>query len=405
MALVSILGFNMPGKSIDVKECEKKTDYDYVFVCGFWGWGEYDEANDTLPYWGFMTGDMMESMNKSGFSAHAATVNPTSSAWDRACELYAELVGTMVDYGEAHSEKYGHDRYGEDFTGKGLLESWNSEDKINLVSHSFGGPTCALFLSILEYGAQEEIERTKDGSLSPFFEGGKGDTVYSFTSLAGTFRGTTLVMNNQAIGDIATDLSGDVDKYLPIATGCQKKAIEGVISGVSGVLQYATSGEVAAPDTALYDMNPDNAKEMFKDIKTVDSVYYFSVPHCATKASENGEYQVGDISVADFAFYPFSNIVGRTNTVTKGGMVLDEKWQPNDGIVNTISEISPEKERINEIGTAPSIELAQVGFEKGTYNVFETYNGSHMALMGNVLRPNYKALPYLVELMQMINAL
>ena len=404
MALVSLLGFNMPGKSIELAQAEKKTDYNYVFVCGFWGWGEYDEGNKTLPYWGFMTGDMMESMNKSGFSAHAATVDPTGSAWDRACELYAQLTGKVVDYGEAHSEKYGHERYGEDFSGKALIEKWSDEDKINIIDHSFGGPTCALFASILEYGAEEEINSTKDGTLSDFFRGGKGDWIYSVTSLAGTFRGTTLVMNNQAVGDELNAVSEAVCDAFPMSRAAEK-AVSGVIGAASKVLQFATSGEIADPDTALYDMNPDNADKMFEDIYTVSSVYYFTVPHCATKPSEDGTYQVGDLSVADFAFYPFSNIVGRTNTVSAGGIVLDEKWQKNDGIVNTVSEIAPSKEKYNSVGSAPSISLASSGFEKGVYNVFETYNGSHMALMGNVLRPNKAALPYLTELMQMINAL
>ena len=33
-------------------------------------------------------------------------------AWDRACELYARLTGTTVDYGIAHSAEKGHDRFG-----------------------------------------------------------------------------------------------------------------------------------------------------------------------------------------------------------------------------------------------------------------------------------------------------
>jgi len=35
--------------------------------------------------------------------AYAASVAPNGSAWDRACELYAQLSGTRVDYGKAHT--------------------------------------------------------------------------------------------------------------------------------------------------------------------------------------------------------------------------------------------------------------------------------------------------------------
>ena len=51
-------------------------------------------------------------LNEKGIEAYAPAVGPLSSAWDRACELYAQLMGTRVDYGEAHSKMHGHNRYG-----------------------------------------------------------------------------------------------------------------------------------------------------------------------------------------------------------------------------------------------------------------------------------------------------
>ena len=47
-----------------------------------------------------------------GIHTVAPSMGPFTSAWDRACEVYAQLVGGTVDYGKAHSEKYGHERYG-----------------------------------------------------------------------------------------------------------------------------------------------------------------------------------------------------------------------------------------------------------------------------------------------------
>ena len=111
----------------------------YVFVHGLSGWGSYDDVYKVMPYWGMFGGDLMEYLNDKGFDCYAASVSPSSSAWDRACELYAQLTGNVVDYGKAHSEKYGHERYGEDFTGRALIDSFSSEDKINLLGHSFGG--------------------------------------------------------------------------------------------------------------------------------------------------------------------------------------------------------------------------------------------------------------------------
>ncbi len=99
-----------------------KTNYPYVFVHGFFGWGQYDKGSDKLTYWGMFSGDLVKKVDNSGFTAVAASVDTVGSAWDRACELYAQLTGQRVDYGKAHSAQFGHDRYGEDFTGRALLE-------------------------------------------------------------------------------------------------------------------------------------------------------------------------------------------------------------------------------------------------------------------------------------------
>ena len=93
---------NIPNTSLDTENA--KTQYSYVFVHGLSGWGEYDAAYQAMPYWGMRGGDLMKYLRARGVDAHAASVNPTASAWDRACELYAQLTGTRVDYGKEHAE-------------------------------------------------------------------------------------------------------------------------------------------------------------------------------------------------------------------------------------------------------------------------------------------------------------
>ena len=43
----------------------------------------------------------MAFLREKGYDCHAASVSPTGSAWDRACELYAQLAGKRTDYGAA----------------------------------------------------------------------------------------------------------------------------------------------------------------------------------------------------------------------------------------------------------------------------------------------------------------
>lgn len=76
----------------------------FIFVHGLSGWGSYDPVYKRMPYWGMRGGDLISYLSKNGFSSHAASVSPTGSAWDRACELYAQLTGTRVDYGAEHSQ-------------------------------------------------------------------------------------------------------------------------------------------------------------------------------------------------------------------------------------------------------------------------------------------------------------
>ena len=367
-AITMLLFTTAPGEAVNIDHSTDKTNYTYVFVHGYFGWGDYNEANEKYAYWGMSTSDEIETFNKSGFTAAAADVDPVGSAWDRACELYAQLTGTVVDYGKAHSEKYGHDRYGEDYTGRALIEKWDSKNKINIVSHSFGGPTCALFASILEYGSADEIAATKDGSLSPFFKGGKGDWIYSITGIAGAFNGTSMCI-----------IAEKVDTFFHF-------------------------GEKIEGDNGLYDMNPDNAARLNETIKTVDSIYYFTVPCCTSVETCCGGYRP-DITKTDLQFGLPAVIMSKMDTVTDGGIVIDRSWQPNDGIVNTISEIGPFNSTFNYVNAAPTSELASDGFDTGIYNVFETYTGSHMSLMGNMTIPNPDGVDYLLNVMQMVNAL
>ena len=110
---------NLP--KADVDPATFQSNYTNVFVHGLGGWGEESFYYKVMPYWGMFGGDLMQYLNDKGFHAVCASVSPRGSAWDRACELYAELAGTRVDYGKAHSERYSHGRFGPDFTGRPLI--------------------------------------------------------------------------------------------------------------------------------------------------------------------------------------------------------------------------------------------------------------------------------------------
>ena len=172
----------LPAAAADTQQSGAER-YPTIYVHGLMGWGEHDQIYAVTPYWG-LTSDLMPYLTGKGYESYAASVGPLSSAWDRACELYAQLTGTTVDYGAAHAAEYGHARYGVTYD-KPLFEGWSADKKINLVGHSFGGATIRLFLDILADGSAEEQAAAKAAGteVSPFFQGGKADWVYSLTTL------------------------------------------------------------------------------------------------------------------------------------------------------------------------------------------------------------------------------
>lgn len=365
MALLMLLGVDV---SIFKKpDNQWNTNYKYVMVHGLMGWGSYDIQNNIAPYWGMLSGDMLERLSLKGYDCYAASVNPLGSAWDRACELYAQLTGTVVDYGEAHSKKYGHDRYGKDYSCKPLIPSWSEEDKINLVGHSFGGVTVRIFTSILEYGSEEEIAASGDNA-SDFFEGGKGNMVYSVTTLSAPHNGTS-AYESEVWADIDETTLSQVEQALNKVD--PTKFIFDMMVGLS----CGPDGEIL-PDTTHYELRIDNAIALNKTIKTVPSVYYFSYATSVTHEDEKGN-QVPDYAKVEPLFATRCEGIGKTKFTTPGGVIVDEKWLENDGLVNTYSALAPFDE--------PQKAYDESSVEKGVWNIMPVIHGDHTYFMGEIL--------------------
>mmetsp|Transcript_13855 Transcript_13855/g.47910 ORF Transcript_13855/g.47910 Transcript_13855/m.47910 type:complete len:418 (-) Transcript_13855:49-1302(-) len=82
--------------------------------------------------------------------------NPVLCVWpcgfaslhDRACEVFYQIKGGKVDYGEEHSQRFGHARYGRLYPG--LFSEWSSERPIHMLGHSLGGATARYLQHLLE---------------------------------------------------------------------------------------------------------------------------------------------------------------------------------------------------------------------------------------------------------------
>ena len=313
--------FSCKSTEMFVSETDKSswnTNYTYVFVHGLSGWGHYDFLNNFFPYWGMKNGSLIKQLRQQGFSCYDASVAPQGSAWDRACELYAQLTGSKTDYGLEHSTRCGHKRYGRDFSKEPLIPRWDAENKINILGHSFGGATVRLLAHLMSEGSEAERNATPENELSPLFAGGHADWIYSVTALAAPHNGTSAY-------------------HIPDENPKEKSYSEKMMEKTNAPKKDGR----AEYDYADFDMHIQNAAEMNRWITTIKSAYYFSFPCSATQSAEDGT-QEPIPEIMEKMFQRSSIKLGRFEGTTYDGINLSKDWQENDGLVNTISAMSPD---------------------------------------------------------------
>ena len=368
------------------------TRYPTVYVHGLMGWGEHDQIYSAVPYWGLST-DLMPYMTSKGYESYAASVGPLSSAWDRACELYAQLTGTTVDYGAAHAAEYGHARYGATYD-KPLFAGWSASKKINLVGHSFGGATIRLFLDILADGSAEEQAAAKAAGteVSPFFQGGKADWVYSLTTLAAPHNGTTFLECCGDMTQFAAEASTTMAKLLGISDfkgvydfqleqfGFYRKDGETVLEALDRVLH---SDFLSHNDNVFRDLTIDRALELNDDIEIQPNVYYFSYAGDKTRQSTLTGERTSAVDMTPL-FVPFANqMCGYYDQTTAGGFRIDKSWAPNDGLVNTVSALYPTDSagrcltKSGKTGYVQQDGYSNVGYQPGVWNVMPVRHYDH----------------------------
>lgn len=333
-----------------------KNEYPFVFVHGMGGWGAY-ETNAPMPYWGGMNfeGLMMSTddtnivdiLNSKGVEVYEASVGPFSSAWDRACELYAQLTGTVVDYGEAHSKAHNHDRYGYSYEGKSLMgENWDLTTPINIMGHSFGGPTVRLFASLMYWGDEAEVAATGEDT-SPLFTGGH-DVIHSVTTFSSPNDGTPiadflvdlkLIALIAFAGNLIGSLFGDEVMMWHLRFGhfglTAKENEDRAKLSISNIVNFYN-----ANDNCGYDMTIDGAKKLNEKIKVVPTAYYYSYTAIATEENLVGMQKLSTPSLFSFS----SLILSASEGKTIDGVEMTKEWAISDGIVPYASAKCPMKD-------------------------------------------------------------
>ncbi|MFR5421218.1 MAG: hypothetical protein ACLTG4_04160 [Oscillospiraceae bacterium] len=84
---------------------------------------------------------------------------------DCACELYAQLTGTTVDYGAAHAAGT-TTRATASHHDQPLFSGWGKH-AVNLVGHSFGSATTRQFLELMANGTPRKSRQPATGTAEP----------------------------------------------------------------------------------------------------------------------------------------------------------------------------------------------------------------------------------------------
>ena len=367
---------------------KERSRYPVVLLHGMFGWGQQQALERVIPYFGFYNVNIRKMFEWEGVKAVAPSMGPFSSAWDRACEVYAQLVGGTVDYGKAHSEKYGHARFGRTYE-KAMLPEWGSVDaggdlvKINIIGHSFGGASGRMLIELLANGSEEERTVTSLEDLSPLFAGGHADWVHSMTALAAPHDGSTIF--NGLSGRVFEPFALYFCSLINALDGTPFKRVYDLELDMFGItprrymnpLKGWKPGELKAffaqPDNLNYDATLEGAAELNKKLGTQPNIYYLSYHGCRTIHVPLLGWEVPRLKAVPL-FNIFGFLIGLQDKSAP-----NKSYRPNDMLVNEVFGQAPTGDpRVNEL----DFPTPGVLYTPGEWHVFPVETKDHLSYCG-----------------------
>lgn len=380
-----------------------------VFVHGLFGWGP-DEL-EGFPYWGEATQQFKN------FKVHEASCGPVSSFHDRACEVFAQIKGTIVDYGEKHSHNEKHARFSDDFTHPQrypLVPDWSADNQVILIGHSAGAQTCMQLQQLLAddfwgFGSTAEwveaivcVAGVINGSMLPYFLGCDKSTG-KLTGPIGNFIGKDVQIAASASGDpVKKFYDFDLDQWLGNAES---------IDYDNFLKALDTSHFAKGEDNLAFDLSLQGCLKANQKFKTNKNTYYLSIVTSQTKPLKlplMAGKQIPELSrinpllafsaAQQGALMTFDNQNPPIPGWGTGDLTVD-KWQDNDGAVSSISQRYPFTAGDHPIGGegflgGESIEKGKWYFERAQKSTGRSFDhldavfGYQSELFGGMIEPH-----------------
>ncbi len=361
---------------------KRELKYPVIFVHGMFGWGEGEGIYKKMPYWGATTGNLTEFLRDSGYECYAASVGPISSAWDQACQLYAQLTGTQVDYGKAHSQLHNHKQFGRKYE-KPLFDGWSEEKKVHLVGHSFGGLCIRMLSHLLEYGDPREVEASGD-DVSPLFKGGNGKLICSISAICSpldvvdayevadkyklyqTVRAGAVfyscAMGRSPFNGKAVDFH--LEHFGLTNTPGQKDVQTG-----HRARKYLRRSYKMTDENIFSGLKPEGITNLNNFVEIVPHIYYFSFPFNAVEYDEKKRKEIAnktDLPLMHFTAFLLLHNSRQKGVNNSGG---------NDGMVDVDAALSPPDE--------PNIKYTEgMEYNPGIWHVMPIRVGDHGTAIG-----------------------
>jgi triacylglycerol lipase len=346
---------------------------DIVFVHGLFGWGPRELGG--LPYWGDALAQFAPA-----FSTHEAKCGAVSSFHDRACELFAQIAGTRVDYGDAHSREADHARFSRNYNDMGFLPGWSKDKPVILVGHSAGAQTCLQLQQLL---AEDFWNR-----------GTSADWVEAIVCVAGVLNGSTLgykfgcdkktgkltgipsFLIGEALGllsALSSPAANFLDLYLDQWAGDPAQPRADMMK------RFDRSAFLEGKDNLAYDLSLQGCRDANKKFRTNESSYYLSIVTRATHEASllnlplirKKQRPDGSILLLlrDTARYQASEVEFASPPIEGWGAgdLAIEKWRENDGAVSCISQRYPFTANPQPVGRDGLFAPAGGGLDRGKW--------------------------------------